>query len=454
MQHSFEALDRPGGYARVGLLRPLRHRDFRVLWAGMAVSLTGDGVFLIAATWAAFELWNSPAAIAVLGIAMTVPTIVCLLAGGAVSDRFDRRRVLIISDIGRAAAVSALAVLTLADGLSFFLLAFLVAGYSAAGAFFTPAFEAIVPSIVRPEDLAAANSLDQFVRPLAFRLVGPALGGLLVAAAGAGGAFAVDAASFAASTGALLLLHVRSDLPATSASTAAAVKEGFRFVGRHVWLWGTLLSAAVAYLAFLGPTETLVPYLVRNQLSGSAAELGLVFASGGVGAILAATVMAQRGQPRKEITVMYLFWIAATATVAGYGLARSTLQLAAVCLVFNALEAAGTIVWATVKQRHVPAGLLGRVSSLDWMISIGLLPLSYALTAPAAGLFGVRATLVGAALIGTTATAAALGLPGMREIERESPADARAHDVLQPGTTGFLVESQHAQPAASGAASS
>jgi hypothetical protein len=92
------------------------------------------------------------------------------------------------------------------------------------------------------------------------------------------------------------------------------------------------------------------------------------------------------------------------------------------CLLFNALEAAGTIVWATIKQRHVPSSMLGRVSSLDWMISIGLLPISYALTAPVAALIGVRATLVGAAAIGGAVTLGALFLPGMRDIERTSPA--------------------------------
>jgi hypothetical protein len=87
------------------------------------------------------------------------------------------------------------------------------------------------------------------------------------------------------------------------------------------------------------------------------------------------------------------------------------------CLLFNALETAGTIIWATVKQRHVPASMLGRVSSLDWMISIGLLPLSFALTAPVAALVGVRATLIGAAVIGGVFTLGALFLPGMRDIE-------------------------------------
>jgi hypothetical protein len=127
--------------------------------------------------------------------------------------------------------------------------------------------------------------------------------------------------------------------------------------------------------------------------------------------------MGQRGHPRRDVTVMYATWTIATLAVAGYGLATASWQLMVACLAFNALETVGTIVWATVKQRHVPASMLGRVSSLDWLISIGLLPLSFALTAPVAGLIGVRATLIGAALIGGVITLGALFLPGMRDIE-------------------------------------
>src|SRR6185295_13507566 len=121
--------------------------------------------------------------------------------------------------------------------------------------------------------------------------------------------------------------------------------------------------------------------------------------------------------PRRDVTVMYVTWTIATLAIAGYGIANAAWQLMIACLLFNALEAAGTIVWATVKQRHVPGSMLGRVSSLDWLVSIGLLPLSFALTAPVAGLVGVRATLIGAAVIGGVATLGALFLPGMRAIE-------------------------------------
>jgi MFS family permease len=429
MQHSFEALDRPGGLGHGNLLTPLRHRDFRVLWLGMAVSLLGDGIFLVAIAWESYALWNAPAALAIVAIGMTVPTVLFLLVGGVVSDRYDRRLVMAWSDALRAAAVAALAVLVLMDALRFWELVALVAVYGVGTAFFTPAFEAIVPELLPASELPRANSLDQFVRPIALRLVGPVIGGVLVAI-GAGVAFAVDAASFAASLTAVLLLPRRGGAAARSeTSTIAALAEGLRFVRGRVWLWGTLASAAIAYLVFLGPTEVLLPYVVKNELHASAGTLGIVLAAGGIGAVGAAAIMGHRGHPRRDVTFMYATWTLATLAVAGYGLATAAWQLMVACLVFNALEAAGTIVWATIKQRHVPGAMLGRVSSLDWLISIGLLPLSLALTAPVAAAVGVQATLVGAALIGAIVTGGALFLPGMRSVEQ-----ADEHAVLRRDT--------------------
>jgi len=418
MQHSHEALDRPGGFSRVNLLAPLRNRDFRLLWTGMTISLIGDGIFLVAMAWQAYELWNAPAALSLLGIGMTIPTIAFLLPAGVLSDRVDRRSLMLCADLARALVLAALAVLALTGLLTFWELVLLVALYGVGTAFFTPAFEAIVPDIVPRSDLAAANSLDQFVRPITLRLAGPALGGALVAGVGTGVAFSVDAFSFLISALAVFLMrppaHPRSE---HVESSLGAVKEGLRFVRRRVLLWGTLVSAAIAYLAFMGPAEVLLPYVVKNELHASAGDLGLVFAAGGIGAIGAALFMGQRGHPHRDVTLMYAVWTLATLAVAGYGLATASWQLMVACLFFNALETVGTIIWATIKQRHVPASMLGRVSSLDWLISIGLLPLSFALTAPIAGLIGVRATLVGAAVIGGVVTLGALFLPGMRDIE-------------------------------------
>src|SRR5436309_11064601 len=165
----------------------------------------------------------------------------------------------------------------------------------------------------------------------------------------------------------------------------------------------------------MGPAEVLLPFVVKDDRHGSAGTLGLVLAAGGLGAVGGAALMGHKGHPRRDVTVMYLTWTVATLAIAGYGIATAAWQLMVACLVFNALEAAGTIVWATIKQRHVPASMHGRVSSLDWLISIGLLPVSFALTAPVAAAVGARQTLVGAAAIGGAFTLGALFLPGMRD---------------------------------------
>jgi MFS family permease len=165
----------------------------------MCVSLMGDGIFLVAMTWQVYALSNAPAALSFVGIAMTVPTIAFLLLGGVVSDRMDRRRVMLGADVTRGVAVGALAVLSLTGAIELWHIVALVAVYGAGAAFFGPAFDSIVPDVLPASELAQANALDQFVRPVALRLAGPALGGLMIHAVGVGAAFACDAASFGVS---------------------------------------------------------------------------------------------------------------------------------------------------------------------------------------------------------------------------------------------------------------
>jgi MFS family permease len=418
MHLSYEGGSHGGGISRVRLLAPLRHRDFRLLWSGMCISLLGDGIFLVAMAWQVYALSNAPAALALVGITMTVPTIALLLLGGVISDRFDRRRIMLAADVLRGLAVGLLAVLSLTGVLELWHVAAIAAVYGAGTAFFSPAFDALVPELLPAGELAQANALDQFVRPIALRLAGPALGGLLIDVLGVGTAFALDAASFAVSAGALLAMTPGARVAhEAAASVASDLRAGLSYIRRHAWLWATFASAAIAYLLFMGPAEVLLPYLVKNELGGSAADLGIVFAAGGIGSVGCAVVIGQRGLPRRDITFMYVTWTLATLAVAGYGLATAVWQLMLASLAFNALETAGTIVWATAKQRHVPAALLGRVSSLDWLISIGLLPLSFALTGPVSGAIGVQATLIGAGVLGAVVTFSALLLPGVRDVE-------------------------------------
>jgi hypothetical protein len=439
MQHSYEGLDRVGGFDRVRLFAPLAHRDYRLLVGGMSVSLLGDGLFLVALAWQVYALSNAPTALASVGIAMTIPTIVCLLLGGAVSDRYDRRIVMLCADAVRALALAALAFLSVSGSLTLWELMAVAVVYGAATAFFDPASDALVPQLLPADTLAQANSLDQLIRPLALRLVGPAVGGVVIATIGVGWSFGLDAASFVVSAVTLLAMSPLSRAVNAEGGSVAVpsvrreVAAGLRYVRSHAWLWATLVSAAIAYLLFMGPTEVLLPFVVKNRLSDGAGALGLVFAAGGLGSLLCAIFIGQRGLPRRALTFMYICWTLATLAIAGYGLSSQLWGLMLASVAFNSLETAGTIAWATTKQRLVPAELLGRVSSLDWLISIGLLPISFAITGPVSAALGVRTTLIGAGVLGAVVTFAALLVPGVREMdELDTAAPAPGGIVLRP----------------------
>jgi DHA3 family tetracycline resistance protein-like MFS transporter len=442
MQHSYEGLDRVGGFDRVRLFAPLAHRDYRLLVGGMSVSLLGDGLFLVALAWQVYALSNAPTALASVGIAMTIPTIVCLLLGGAISDRYDRRMVMLCADAVRALGLATLAFLSVSGALALWELMAVAVVYGAATAFFDPASDALVPQLLPSETLAQANSLDQLIRPLALRLAGPAVGGAVIGAIGVGWSFGLDAASFVVSAVTLLAMSpvrraadgaggVEASEPARSMRREVAA--GLRYVRSHAWLWATLVSAAIAYLLFMGPTEVLLPFVVKNRLSDGAGALGLVFAAGGLGSLLCAIVIGQRGLPRRALTFMYICWTLATLAIAGYGLSSQLWGLMIASVAFNSLETAGTIAWATTKQRLVPTELLGRVSSLDWLISIGLLPVSFAITGPVSAALGLRTTLVGAGVLGAVVTFAALLVPGVRQMDDlNTAAPAAKGIVLRP----------------------
>ncbi len=342
---------------------------------------------------------------------------------------------MVLADVVRGAAVGAMGILSITAVLQLWHVAVLMAVYGAGNALFSPAFDALVPDVVPPDILTQANAVDQFVRPAALRLIGPAIGGWLIGVLGIGPAILINAGTFVISIVLVLCLdrhqlvshHHEPD--ESSEGVLTDLTEGFRFVRQHVWLWGTFLAATFAYLLFMGPTEVLLPFLVRNIMHGSALDLGFVFASGGVGAIGAAVVVGRHGLPRRHMTFIYIAWTASTMCVAGYGLARFPWQAMIASFAFNLFETAGTVVWLTTKQRYVPRALLGRVSSFDWFISIGLVPVSFALTGPVAAVFGVRATLAGAGVLGSAITLAFLFLPGMRHVETTNPASGT---VLRP----------------------
>ena len=409
---------------RVAILKPLAVRDFAFLWTGMTVSMIGDGIYLVSIAWQVLSIENRPGALALVGIAWSLPQVVLVIASGALSDRLERRHLMIAGDAIRFVAIGTLGFLSVTDQLhSIPIILGLVTVYGAGQAVFQPAFSSITPAIVPADLLVQANSLAQLVRPFAMTLVGPLVGGVLIAWISVGFAFLIDASTFAFSAVMILSMRTRRtprDAQEDQASFFGDVAEGLRYVRQQRWLLIAMVAATVSLLAVWGPWETLVPIVVKNDLGGQPSSLGLVFGAGGVGAVIAAAVFGQRGTlPRKPVTAMYLAWALGMFGTAGFGFVTTVWQAMAVAFVTEGSITYLVVVWVTLVQRLVPDRLLGRVFALDWMISTMGVPLSFAITGPTAEAIGHDATLIWAGALGGTITLAFMFVQGARGPERD-----------------------------------
>ncbi|MEP6808337.1 MAG: MFS transporter [Chloroflexota bacterium] len=407
---------------RIGIARPLTERDYAMLTVGSLISLLGDGFFFVALAWQVYQISNVPTAMTAVGIAWTLPLIATILLGGVLSDRYDRRWLMVGADLLRGVAIAAMGILSVAGVLELWHVVALMAVIGLGDAIFNPASVAIVPDLLTDDLLPPANALQGTVRPLMAQLAGPAIAGLVVAGIGPGAAFLVDAATFGASALAVANIRHRSwkhEAARGIGATFREIGEGLAFVRGQAWIWATLVSAMLGLLVVVGPRQTLVPFLIKNRLGLGPEALGATFAAGGVGAILAALVIGQVGLPARRVTVMYAAWAAGVGLMAIYGVMTQLWQALVVSFVIHGLFELGQIIWTTLLQQRVPRGMLGRVSSLDWLVSIGLVPVSYALTGPVAGAFGATTTMVGAGLLGAVLMGGLLFFPGVRDPERE-----------------------------------
>ena len=397
----------------------------------MTVSLIGDGILLVALGWQTYELSRSPSTLGWIAAAYVAPMAAVLLAGGVLTDRFERRKMMITADLIRVVSLGGMGALALAHDLRLWELAALAALTGVGDALFAPAFGAIVPEIVPSELLVEANALDQFVRPTA-NVIGPAIAGVVIAAGSVGVAFVLDAATFLVSAATALALTPRRFEQVAGRSMRRELREGFAFVRARAWLWATLVASAIAVV---GPAAryVLLPHLVKNELHASASALGLVYASIALGSIAAAFAYGRLGLTRSFVIVMYLTWALALLMVAGYGIAANFAQLAVFGFLAGVGIAFGQGTWGTMMHRLVPREMLGRVTSLDWFVGTGPMPLWFVAIGLIADDVGVRATLIGAGLIGAIATILfPFIIPGIRNPERDvaarpaaSEADAR-----------------------------
>jgi MFS family permease len=408
------------------LLAPLRERDFALLFGGTLISLLGDGIYLVALPFAVLAIADSPATLSLVGVAWSVGMLGFLLVGGVLSDRGDKRRLLLAADAVRLAALLTAAILALSGALEVWHLVGLGLAYGIGEGLSGPAMGSILPELVPEAALVQANALERSLRPVAMRLVGPALGGAAVATLGTGGALLVDAGTFAVSIACLLAMRARTPVHEPSGEPLRVqLREAASFVRSQTWLWATLVMAAFALLVFMGPVEVLLPYRVSHQLGAGAGSFGIVLAAMGAGSTLGAMVIGHRGMPRRPITFLYWTWGVATLALCGYALAQAVWPLVLFGFAFGLLSGFGDPIWATLMQTRVPPGMRGRVASMDWLVSVGLTPVSFALVGPVAALAGAQTTLMAGGLWGFGACIAMLYLvPGLREPRVSSTATA------------------------------
>ena len=362
------------------LLQPLRLRDFRLVFTGESISLIGDQFHFVALAWLALQLTGSGLALGTVLMVAAIPRAVFMLLGGALSDRFSPRSLMLASNALRGVVVGIVAALVLSGSAELWQLYVLAGIFGVVDAFFHPALNTIVPMLVSERQLPPANALVQIMQQLS-GLIGPAIAGLVVAAFQTGPAFAVDAISFGVATVTMAFVHGGRRAAPTHAPTDG--KRGLLGdIGSGLsYAWGdpavrslVLLSAAFNF-AFSGPISVGLPYLADNRFAGGAALFGLMLATFGAGAVAGALLAgSMKHVPRLGATVL------AIAFAMGLGLAVIGLS-PNVFITLGAGLAIGlgagfinvrVVAWL---QQRTPEALRGRVMSLVLLGAVGLQPI-------------------------------------------------------------------------------
>lgn len=361
----------PGRRARLrGILldvEPLRRdRDFRLLWLGQLISGVGRQVTVVALPYQLYVLTGSTLAVGLLALVQLVPILVFALGGGAVADAVDRRRLLLVTQLGLAATSAALVALASTPGVpiaGYYVIAFVAAGL---GAVDQPTRSSALPRLVPLERLPAAIALNQ-VGFQAMAVAGPALGGLLLATVGVAAAFAFDVATFAAAIGAILLLAPIPPHPDASRPSLRTIGEGIRFVRGKRIVMSTFVIDLVAMV--FGMPTSLFPALALDVFHAGPAGVGLLAAAPAAGALVGAALTGWVGRirhPGRAVIVAVAGWgIAITLfgiSSASFGLALLFLAIAGAADVFSA------VLRSAVFQLETPDQLRGRVSSIHILV--------------------------------------------------------------------------------------
>ena len=350
----------------------LRHRDFRLLWFGMIVSVTGSQMQLVALNWHVYQLTKSPFALGLIGLFRGVPIILCSLAGGVLADAINRKRLMIVTQSVMLTSAALLTAYTLAGVESVWPIYILSSFASAAAAFDVPARQALMPTLVPAEDFPNAVSLGILVFNVS-TITGPALAGFMLAETSPAIIYGLNTLSFVAVMTALVLMRASGNPDLQSdrrnALSFGALKEGLNFV------WHTPIIVQTMTLDFLATffasATLLLPIFAQERLAVGARGYGFLAAAPAIGAVLTALVMARIGTFRKQgrlvVSSVAVFGVATAAFGVSTVYWFSWLMLA----VTGCSDTVSTVLRQTIRQLVTPDHLRGRMTSINMMFFMG-----------------------------------------------------------------------------------
>jgi len=415
-------------------LRPFVHREYRVLISALAISIFGSGMWAVAMVYQVIHLGGGPLELSLVAAAGSVGLVAFVLAGGIAADRIPQRRLIIAVEGANLAVIAAISGLAIAGWLQLWHVAAGAFVLGVGAAFFFPAYSAILPRILPAEDLLAANGMEGSMRPVLQQAAGPAVAGVVVAALSPSHAVTAVAVCHLAAFVVLNFLGQHalaapvngaegSGVPDGKSSFFQDLREGVSYTLRTPWLLWTLIWACISVLFLIGPIEVLLPFVVRDQLGGDSSMFGFLLAVMGVGAALGSLLTASLRLPRRYLTVMMVSWGAGSLPLAAVGIMDSFWTIAAALFIFGATGSVGMVIWGTLLQRRVPPHLLGRVSSLDFFVSLALMPVSMALAGPAAEVLPIWLIFVVAGGVCPIMAVIAMMVARMRNDELAHPLD-------------------------------
>lgn len=408
------------------VLAPFQIREYRLLIAAVTLSIFADGMFAVVLALQVIELDNNPVSLSIVMTCFGAAFVAFVLVGGITADRMNQRKIIIGVETVNVVAASAVATLGLLGALQVWHLALAATAMGTAAAFFFPAYSAILPRILPAEQLLAANGVEGVVRPVFQRAVGPAVAGMLIGATFPAVGSVVVAALFA--TGLVLLIATR---PAAStppqepeverAHVLRDLRDGFVFMLRTPWLLWTLLFASMFVLVVLGPIEVLLPFIANDRFDDGARTYGFILAFFGMGSALGALAVSSGRLPRRYLTVMMAMWGLGSIPLVVVGFTSSFTWMAVATFVVGLTDGAGMVIWGTLLQRRVPTEMLGRVSSLDFFVSLAFMPLSFAIVGPLSKVVTMQTIFLVAGIAPVILAAIALVAAKMRQDELAHP---------------------------------